>query len=441
MTPPIKVLINGAGVAGPALATMLLSSPRAYAITVVERAAALRTGGHQIDLRSQGIPVMRRMGLLDTVRARCVRETGIAFVDATGRSRAVLGMNDSGHGQQGLTSEYEIMRGDLVDVLYRASLVAAEKKVQKTMETTQADELLRYEFGKHATHITQQHGARCEEVDVAFSDGTKGSYDLVVGADGQGSRTRQLVFGEDSSNAAFRSLGVYNAFFTIPVDLRVEGDRYLAKMYHAPGRRTLATRTGNQSVTQASMSTMRPSPALVAAMSKGLDGTEEQKTAFEELFRDAGWQAERLIKGMRSADDFYTFVAAQVMMDEWHKGKVALLGDAGYCPSPNTGMGTTCSLVGAYILAGELVKHGRDFGAALRAYEAVAKPFVDQAQKLAPGMPKLWFRDTQLGVRTMHFLLAAFTTLKIDKLLFRLMPKAKDGLVLPDYPDITRGVE
>lgn len=59
---PFKILIIGAGVAGPTLATMLLSSSSStsYAITIVERDPALRTGGQQIDLRAQGIPVVKR---------------------------------------------------------------------------------------------------------------------------------------------------------------------------------------------------------------------------------------------------------------------------------------------------------------------------------------------------------------------------------------------
>lgn len=57
---PFRILINGAGVAGPTLAFMLLSSSSDYSITVVERAPALRTGGQQIDLRAQGIPIVKR---------------------------------------------------------------------------------------------------------------------------------------------------------------------------------------------------------------------------------------------------------------------------------------------------------------------------------------------------------------------------------------------
>lgn len=467
LTPPIRILINGAGVAGPALATLLLRSSRAtsYRITIVERAAALRDGGQQVDVRAQGLAVLRRMpgdggnsSLLRDVQAACVRETGVAFVDRAGRARGVFGVNDSGRGAQSLTSEYEIMRGDLVRILYRASLQAADTAAaactlpgaavaapldhEARLEGAASAGLLTYEFGKHATRITQQpHEERSgNKVHVAFSDGSDGTFDLVIGADGQSSRTRRLVFGAEASQGAFSSLGVFNAFFSIPLDLAQEGgDRYLAKIYHAPGRRTLSTRTGDRDTTQAALSTMLPSRELLAAMEKQAAGgvarssIEEQKTAWSQLFRDAGWQAERLLQGMQNTKDFYSFVSGQVKMKNWHKGRVVLLGDAGNCPSPNTGMGTTCALVGSYILAGELVKHGENIDMALLDYGKVARPFIQEAQKLPPGMPRWWFRKTELGVRIMHHLLAVVTRFRIDRFLFQLLPEAKGGLEIPEY--------
>lgn len=439
-SPPTRILINGAGVAGPAFAAMLLSSPRSYAITVVERAQSLRTGGQQVDLRSHGLSVAEKTGILAAIKSRCVKESGIAFVDRHGRIRAKLGVNDSKRGQQALTSEYEIMRGDLVDVLYQTSLAAAKRAAAR--RGTPAAEVLKYEFGKHATEIAQQQqeqeAAPGEApVDVVFSDGSRGRFDLVVGADGQGSRTRRLAFGEAASRAAFRSLGVCSALYMVARDDAAEvGDPHLAKMYHATGRRTLATRTGDAPATQVSLSTMRPSRKLLDAMAAGAGGLAEQKREWEVLFRGAGWQDDRLLEGLRTTDDFYSFVAGQVRMDRWSRGRVVMLGDAGYCPSPMTGMGTTCALAGSYILAGELARHGEDIDVALRAYERVGRPFVDEAQQLPKGWLKWWYRDTSLQVRVLHMLLGAVTKLRLDKILYKLMPASKAGLEIPTYPEL-----
>lgn len=87
---------------------------------------------------------------------------------------------------------------------------------------------------------------------------------------------------------------------------------------------------------------------------------------------------------MRTTDDFYTTSIAQVKVNTWSKGRVVLLGDAGYCPSVLTGLGTTASLVGAYVLAGELARHGGNGGAALESYKTVLRPYMEKVQQLPP---------------------------------------------------------
>ncbi|KAJ4415014.1 hypothetical protein N0V82_007596 [Gnomoniopsis sp. IMI 355080] len=426
---PLNILILGAGVAGPSLATMLLSNPATatnFHITIVERSTSLRQGGQQIDIRAQGIPVVKRMGLLQTIKDRCANEKGMALLNTRGEMKAFLGTNDTGSGPQGLSSEYEILRGELVDLLYHESLARAQNKANDGVE------VLKYEFGKYAKEIAQ-HG---DGVHVDFSDGTSGDFDLVVGADGYSSRTRRMVFGEDVSAAAFRSLGVYNVFFNAPLNPAVEDDVYVGKICHFPGKRVVATRTNNMPYTQAFFSTMAPSPELVDVVPKGMQAIEAQKAAWEACFRGAGWRSDELLDAMRTTDDFYTHVSGQVKLDKWHKGRVVLLGDAGYCPSPNSGMGTTTALVGCYILAGELMRHGKDVGAALEGYERVLRPFVEEAQTLPPGIPKMIYYDTKWGIWLLHLILGAFTCLRLDKLLYRMLPEQNGDWKLPEYPEL-----
>ena len=71
-------------------------------------------------------------------------------------------------------------------------------------------------------------------------------------------------------------------------------------------------------------------------------------------FAGAGWECDALLAAAQEADDFYFDSFAQVHMPSWSSGRVTLAGDAGYCASPLSGMGTSLALVGAYILAGEL---------------------------------------------------------------------------------------
>lgn len=94
-------------------------------------------------------------------------------------------------------------------------------------------------------------------------------------------------------------------------------------------------------------------------------------------------------------EDFYCESPGLVKLERWSRGRVVLVGDAAHCPSPNTGMGTTSAVVGAYILAGEIGKHcvrgdSRDPGngnereglaKALEAYEEKFRPFMSQVQE------------------------------------------------------------
>ncbi|KAF3761813.1 FAD/NAD(P)-binding domain-containing protein [Cryphonectria parasitica EP155] len=427
---PLRILIIGAGVAGPALATMLLRSPSAsYSITIIERAPHLRTGGQQVDLRAQGIPIIKRMGLLPAIQARCQNEKGLAFVDTHGVVKAMAGRNDTGSGPQGFTSEFEIMRGDLVQVLVEESLAAARR-----LRGEEAGEVLRYEFGKHATHLVHEG----DVVRVTLSDGTEAEFDLVVGADGQASRTRRMLFGEEASRAAFRSIGVYSALFNIPRD-PAEEDVFVAKMYLAPGKRWVATRTGALRSTQASLSTMAPTEKLVSAMTEKGGDVDAQAAAWEEHFRGAGWQTERVLDGLKARGDFYAYHSGQIKLDRWHKGRVVLVGDAGYCPSPNTGMGTTAALVGCYVLAGELAKHDNNVDAALQGYEDVLRPFIKEAQTIGFGMPGLFYWESAWAIWLVHLLLGTLVALRIDKLLYRIMPEDNGGWEVPDYPKLNLG--
>ncbi len=47
---------------------------------------------------------------------------------------------------------------------------------------------------------------------------------------------------------------------------------------------------------------------------------------------------------MSGSDDFYFDSVSQVKMKSWTKGRVALLGDAGYCASPLSGQGNNLAL-------------------------------------------------------------------------------------------------
>ncbi|KAI0399774.1 FAD/NAD(P)-binding domain-containing protein [Xylaria palmicola] len=498
--PLIRILVVGAGVCGPAFATLLRRADpdlSRFDVTVVERAPRLRDTGLQIDLRAQAIPIVRKMGLLDAIRKRAVPERGVRIVDARGRAFATFGSNDSGHGAQALTSEYEIMRGDLVDVFYRASLglnpdreeeggdggngaASGEKaaKAAATAATRHSDEEtlagsggVRYEFGVTVTDLAQRDDGDGPVVDVTFSDGRRGRYDLVVGADGQSSRTRRLALA--AGEARFDPLGLVMAFYQVP---RGAEDDDWVRLHVMPGGRNIFVRSANEEApAQVYMSVWTDRTASVAAdagENAGGDGdgdggnavlaalgrpVAEQRSAFAAAYGDYhGWRVDELVGPLRrprrqeddDVPDFYAAEIGQVHCETLVKGRVVLLGDAGYCPSPITGMGTTLGVTGAYLLAGELVRRGGGGGSgganedednvagALAAYERAVRPFVGESQTLFPGVPWAFFPRSRWGVWVMTTIVAVVARLRLIDLILRLMPDSAGGLEIPEYPEL-----
>jgi 2-polyprenyl-6-methoxyphenol hydroxylase-like FAD-dependent oxidoreductase len=131
--------------------------------------------------------------------------------------------------------------------------------------------------------------------------------------------------------------------------------------------------------------------------------------------------------------DLYFESVGQVHLDEWSRGRVVLLGDAGYCPSPLTGMGTSLALVGAYLLVGELVAAGGDHALAFRRYHERLGPYVDQAQQLRPGGVDGYAPMGSFMIRVRAASMRWMTRWPMRGLVAGAFTKA-DAIELPAYP-------
>lgn len=106
-------------------------------------------------------------------------------------------------------------------------------------------------------------------------------------------------------------------------------------------------------------------------------------------FAGVGWETQRLLDAMDQAPDFYFQAIQQIKMAKWHTGRVVLLGDAAYCPTPLTGQGAPLAIDGAYVLAGELSKlnDGEHPSKAFEEYDRTFRPFVEEQQKIPSFFP------------------------------------------------------
>lgn len=390
-----SILVTGASVAGPTLAYWL--ARQGMAVTVVERAPEFRDGGQTIDVRGAGKVVAQRMGLESAIRARSTHEDGIRFVDEQDRTRAEIGIG--AFDGNGPVAELEILRGELARLLIEHG--------RSTVE---------YRFGDSIAALEDlPHGVK-----VRFAQGGEEMFDLVIAAEGVGSPTRKLVFGDEVRR---RSFDLYTAYFTIP---RAPGDGRQMRWFNAPGGLSVCVRPDNLGTSRALLS-----------FQEAANGYEKlpparQKTLLKEKFAGLKWETPRILAALDDAPDLYLDQISQVKMARWSKGRIALVGDAAYCASPISGMGTSLGMCGAYVLAGELGRHD-DHAQAFAAYESIMRPYVGQAQDVPLFAPRLASPHSRAGIALGHALLRMSNVPIVKSLLARFLTPKADALALPDY--------
>jgi 2-polyprenyl-6-methoxyphenol hydroxylase-like FAD-dependent oxidoreductase len=344
----VRVLVAGASIAGPALAHWLCR--RGAEVTVVERAPELRPGGQAVDARGVAKEVIQRMGLDAAVRAARTDTAGAYTVDVDGNVLETFRADD--HGGDGFIAEIEILRGDLSRVLYDDTRDGVE-----------------YVFGDRIAELTQD----ADGVDVVFAGGRRRRFELVVGADGLHSALRAMVFGP--RERFVRHLGLVLAFYTVPNEFGL--DRWLIDYQDPESGRSAGLRP-IQDATRAM--------AMVSFPAADFDVDHRDVAAQKRLLRERmdglGWLAPRILAHVDDTPDFYLDQVAQVVMENWSSGRVGLLGDAAFSPSPMSGGGTGLALVGAYLLAGELAAAGWDPKVGFAGYEARMRSFVEANQEI-----------------------------------------------------------
>lgn len=342
----VKILVQGASIAGPAAAHWL--TRHGAAVTVVERTPGLRPGGQAVDARGVSKEVIRRMGLDAAVRAACTDTAGAHQVDADGNILETYRADD--HGGDGYIAEIEILRGDLAQVLYDDTRDRVE-----------------YLFGDSIAELGQDG----EGVDVTFASGSRRRFDLVIGADGIHSALRAQVFGP--RERFVRHLGLVLAYFSVPNEFGL--DRWMID--HQEGGRSAGLRPIRDASTAIAMFSFPAGDSDVFTREPAA-----QKALLRERMAGFGWETDRILAHLDDTPDFYLDQVAQVVMDRWWQARVGLLGDAGYSASPMSGGGTGLALVGAYLLAGELASAGWDPETGFAGYADRMRDYVEANQEM-----------------------------------------------------------
>ncbi len=354
----MRILISGAGIAGPTLAYWLVR----YGMepTLVEKAPILRTGGYVIDFWGAGFDVAERMGLLPEIRRKGFLVRKVKVVNRAGER--VSGFPVEAFSQITQDRYITIARSDLAATIFAA--------VDGRVETI---------FGDSVTQLEQT----ASSVQVSFERQPTREFDLVIGADGLHSNVRALAFGPEEQFEKY--LGVKVAAF------QAKGYKPRDELAYV-----LYTEVGQQ-VGRIALPDDR-TLFLFTFADKGIgdqtDDISAQKELLRKRFGQSGWECPQILDALESSDDFYFDRVSQIRMDPqrglWTRGRVTLLGDAASCASLLAGQGSALAMVGAYILAVELRHAQGDYATAFARYQEQFGPFVFKKQQAAVGSAG-WF--------------------------------------------------
>lgn len=346
-----KILISGGGIGGITLAYFLRK--HGFRPVIVESAPEFKHVGYLLALNKQiGQKVAEKMGVLDKLKDQEVLLTNNIISDDRGKLIMQVNVSPELHNEN---SGLMLNRADLHFTLYDTVKNNAE-----------------FRFGKEISVIKQdEHG-----VDVSFSDGSKDRFDLVIGADGVNSKTRKLVFGEGYE----KYLDVAYFAFIVPNrtgrtiagknDLIMTRGKDFLLAYHA---------IGDNEVGGYVFHAEKPYRA------------ENPKDRRLSMIREYGKYDQKFLDVLETlADDDPIFHGSftQIVMPEWHRGRVCLIGDAAHSPTPASGTGASLAMAGAYILAKKLSETD-DYKKAFSEYESYVRPYATKAQKSALGPVKI----------------------------------------------------
>lgn len=348
-TPPSgsPVLVSGASFAG--LATAFWLDRLGYQVTIVEVASGLRRGGTPVDIEGETIGILERMGMFDAVRAKALPPRAFAFKDA--ENHTLGGFDVATGAEEPSRTRFEIHRDDLLDILFSG--------IDGSVEMLFGRSIRQLEDGPHGVTVT-------------LDDGTRRTVALVFGCDGNRSNTRKLVFGDEENFTYF--MGGYVYLKVVPVTGILPPN--VSEVFSVPGRTAMLNGYDD-----------RTDIGLAFRTEGEIDydyrDRAQQRAMIHDHFDGLGWKVPTALRHVGTDDDFYFDRINQIRMPSWSKGRVVLVGDAGYCVSPVAGMGGSMAIIGAGRIAEALERHGGDYPAAFQDYHDKLHAFVEEVQQRA----------------------------------------------------------
>lgn len=324
---PTKVIVVGAGIAGPLLSVLL--KRKGYEPILCERTDSLNTAGLSLCLQPNGMKVIAKApGLLERIAPAGWAIDTIAQYSVLAADAGVLAENDVprrarsalGVGLEGI--KRKVVLGALID--------HAEAKG------------VRVRWGHKLVALEQL----ADGVRVRFENGAEETASFVVGCDGLHSNTRTCLFGE--ATADFTGLVQCGGFSPVPE--RLQGKSLMMNLYDENAH-MIAYQVNESEISWAL--TLRESEAKETW--KPLDGDALSEFAKTAPFRDADFGGKELIGSVTHLVKYGLYDRPE--LKTWHKGRVLLIGDAAHPTSPHLGQGANQAFEDVDLLLELLEKH------------------------------------------------------------------------------------
>lgn len=308
-----NILIIGGGIGG--LTSAIALGRDGHRLTIVEKDPNWAVYGVGIIQQSNVVRAVKALGIIDDYLAAGF---GFDFVEVYLPSGERVARIPTPKLVDGYPGNVGIGRPGLHKVLgERAKAAGAEVRLGVTVEALDDD-------GKG--------------VAVQFSDGTSERFDLVIGADGLYSRTREQLF-PDAPKPEFTGQSVWRYNFEKPAELDC------LRAFEGPTGIGLVP----LSDTLMYMFVTTPEPGNPWYETKGLAAAMRSK-----LTRVPPAIAELAAQIVDDEGVVYKPLETLVVEGPWHKGRVVLLGDAVHATTPHLGQGAGMAIEDSIVLAEEI---------------------------------------------------------------------------------------
>jgi 2-polyprenyl-6-methoxyphenol hydroxylase-like FAD-dependent oxidoreductase len=337
-----RVLISGASFAG--LSTAYWMNKLGYHVTVVEVAKGLKRGGSPVNIEGGTVDIVKRMGLFDQIRSNNIITEVMEFKNTDDVTEKSMSLNND---EQPANDEYQVERDVLLNMMFEA--------VKDNVE---------FVFGDCITSLTEEN----DGIKATFKASSPRSFHLVFGCDGIHSAVRKYWFGEEAAFTHFME-----AYFSITIVDKLLIRENTLQMYNEPGKAVMLNTYNNKTDIVLCFFSESEIPYDYR------DETQQRNMILDQ-FAGLGWRTPELLDEVKQSKIFYFDKLCQIKMPSWTKGRVALVGDAGYCASPAAGKGGSLAIDGAAALADAFQKYEGNFSLAFLEYNKSFRPFIEDVQ-------------------------------------------------------------